>query len=203
MPRMNTRRYEQQLMPTMVVYMVLLFATGPLLHAARSLPLKVLLALLPVLPILYVIALMWRRIRDSDELEQRTNLVALGVATAVVSAASLVGGFLSAGGVLQLKGDILIWVFPALMASYGISYRLVARRYGVDSVCAEDGSAWLPWYFGAFGMAFLLFASYLWNRHETGAALAAAITAVFFAGMGGWVGWRRSRARRRAAEERR
>jgi len=203
MPRMNNRRYEQQVMLAMATYMVVLFAVDPLLHATRSLPLKTLLALVPVAPVLYAIALMWRRIRDSDELEQRTNLVALGVATALVSALSLVGGFLSAGGVLRLGGEVLIWVFPVLMLGYGVAYRVVARRYGVDSVCAEDGSPWLPWYFAGTGAAMLAFALYLWGRHGVGAAATLGAAAVFFVALAVWVSRRRARARRQTLDERR
>ena len=199
MSRMNNKRYERQVMLSMAIYMVVLFAANPLLHATRSLPLKALLALVPVLPVLYVIALMWRRIRDSDELEQRTNLVALGVAAALVSALSLVGGFLSAGGVVQLKGDVLIWVFPVLMVGYGGAYKWVSRRYGVDSVCAEDGSAWVPWYFAGIGVAMLVFGLYLWHQNRPGSAVTMFAAALFFIAMGTWV-WRRCVRARRLAE---
>ena len=202
MPRLDNKRYEQQVMLTMLIYMVVLFAAGPLQHAVASVALKAMLAVVPALPIVYVIALMWRRVRDSDELEQRTHLLALGAAVAVVSAASVVGGFLAGGGVVHLDGSVLIWVFPALMACYGIAQRWVARRYGMGDACAEQGSPWLSWYFGTMGVAFLLFAIYLWSRRETGSALWLAGTAVFFMGMGGWVGWRRARALRRLREER-
>jgi len=198
MSRMNNKRYERQVMLSMAIYMVALFAANPLLHATRSLPLKALLALVPVLPVLYVIALMWRRIRDSDELEQRTNLVALGVAAALVSALSLVGGFLSAGGVVQLKGDVLIWVFPVLMVGYGGAYNWVSRRYGVDSVCAEDGGVWVPWYFAGIGVAMLAFGLYLWHQGRPGSAVTMFAAALFFIAMGTWVWRRRVRARRLA-----
>lgn len=203
MPRMNNKRYEQQVMLTMAIYMAVLFAVDPLLHSTDSLALKALLALVPVAPVLYAIALMWWRIRDSDELEQRTNLLALGMATALVSALSLVGGFLSAGGVVRLGGEALIWVFPVLMLGYGVAYKFVARRYGVDSMCAEDGSVWLPWYFAGIGVVMLVFALYLRGRHAGGAAAMLIVTAVFFMAMAVWVWRRRTQARRRAMEERR
>jgi hypothetical protein len=198
MSRMDNKRYERQVMLSMVIYMVVLFAADPLLHATRSLPLKALLALVPALPVLYVISLMWRRIRDSDELEQRTNLVALGVAAALVSALSLIGGFLSAGGVVRPGGEVLIWVFPVLMMSYGIAYKWVSRRYGMDSVCAEDGSAWLPWYFVIVGASMLVYALYLWRQSHPGSAATLFVAALFFVGMGAWVRRRRAQARRQA-----
>jgi hypothetical protein len=201
MSRMDIKRYERQVMLSMAIYMIVLFAADPLLRATSGLPLKALLALVPVLPVLYVITLMWRRIRDSDELEQRTNLVALGVATALVSALSLVGGFLSAGGVVRLGGEVLIWVFPALMAIYGIAHKWVSRRYGVDSVCDEGGSAWLPWYFAAVGAAMLAYALYLWRQNHLGSAAAMLAVALIFGAMGLWVWRRRARARMQAERE--
>jgi hypothetical protein len=191
---MDNKRYERQVMLTMVVYMVVLFVADPLLHATHSLLLKTLLALVPVLPVLYVIVLMWRRIRDSDELEQRTNLVALGVAAALVSALSLIGGFLSAGGVVRLGGGVLIWVFPVLMMGYGFAYKWVSHRYGVDSMCAEDGSAWLPWYFAGVGASMLVYALYLWNRNHWGPAAVMLAAALFFVAVGIWVWRKRARA---------
>lgn len=201
MSRMNNKRYEQQVMLAMAVYMIVLFGAGTLLNRAGSLPLKVLLSLLPVLPVLYVITLMWRRIQGGDELEQRTHLLALGMAAALVSAASLVGGFLAASGVLHLGGDVLIWVFPALMACYGTAYGRVARHYGVESVCAEEGSRWLPWYFAGTGVAMAGFALHLWVRHITVSAWFLFAAAVFFFALAAKVRWQRARAARELARE--
>lgn len=180
MARLTQKHYEQRLMLVMLVYMAVLFADGPLLRAATNLPLKALLAVAPVLPMLYVIALMWWRVRDSDELEQRTHLVALGVATALVSALSMVVGFLVAGGVLHWGGGVLIWVFPMLMAGYGIAYRQVARRYGMGNLCTGEGSAWMPWYFVLLALVMAGFGFNAWWHHLRGDALVFMATAVFF-----------------------
>lgn len=198
MPRLTNKRYQQQLMLTMMLYVLVLFGAGPLQRTADSLPLKVLLAVTPVLPMLYVIALLWRRIRDSDELEQRTQLVALGAATALLSAVSMVGGFLAAGGVLKLDGTVLIWVFPVLMVGYSVAYKWVARHYGMDAMCVEDSNAWLPWYFVAMGVFMAAGALYSWWRHDTRGVLAFLLSACIFAVIGGWTGWRLRRARRQA-----
>ncbi|HEX7732637.1 MAG TPA: hypothetical protein VF415_08320 [Rhodanobacter sp.] len=201
MPRLTNKRYQQQLMLTMAVYMVVLLAASSLVHAVASLPLKALLAVAPVLPMLYVIALIWRRIRDSDELEQRMHLVALGVAAALVSALSMVGGFLAADGVLDLGGSVLIWVFPVLMFGYGTASRWVARHYGMDSMCAGEGAEWLPWYFLGIGVLMGLFALYQWWRHDGHGTAAFAFTACLFVAMAAWARRRQIRADRRARED--
>lgn len=196
MPRLTQKHYEQRVMLAMLAYMAVLIAAGPLLRATASLPLKALLAVAPVLPMLYVIALMWWRIRDSDELEQRTHLVALGVATALLSALSMVGGFLVAGGVLHLGGDVLIWVFPVLMAGYGVAYRQVASRYGMGALCTSEGSPWLPWYFAATAVVAVVLGLHAWWSHSRWDALWFAATAAFFVALAIWTRVRQSRARR-------
>lgn len=201
MPRLTSKRYQQQLMLTMAVYMVVLLGASSLVRAVTSLPLKALLAVAPVLPMLYVIALMWRRIRDSDELEQRMHLVALGVAAALVSALSMVGGFLAADGVLDLGGSALVWVFPVLMFGYGAASRWVARHYGMDAMCSGEGAEWLPWYFVGAGALMGLFALYLWWRHDVRGAGWLALTACLFVAMAAWAWRRRVRADRQARED--
>jgi hypothetical protein len=138
MSRLTQRQYERRLMAAMAVYMVVMLGIWPMLRTAHDLPLKVLLALAPVLPMLYVMTLMARRIRDSDELEQRTHLLALGGATGAVGALSMIGGFLASAKVLPLDGTILILVFPAMMFCYGIARWGFARRYGVILTCEEQ-----------------------------------------------------------------
>jgi hypothetical protein len=196
MPRLTNKRYEQQLSLTMMVYMIVMLADGPLLRATTSLPLKALLAVAPVLPMLYVIMLIGRRIRDSDELEQRTHLVGLGVAAALLSGLSMAVGFLAAAGVLHVGGAVLIWVFPVLMISYAFARKWVARRYGMDGSCAEEGSAWLPWYFVASGTLMAVLAFYEWCRHDARSAAIFGVGAGAFAMLAAWARLRQVRARR-------
>lgn len=200
MSRLTNKRYQQQLMLTMAVYVVVLLGAGSLVHVVASLPLKAMLAVAPVLPMLYVIALIWRRIRDSDELEQRMHLVSLGAATALVSALSMVVGFLAADGVLELDGSVLIWVFPVLIFGYGMASRRVGRRYGMEGMCDGEGTEWLPWYFAGIGALMGLLALYVWWRHLPREAAWFAATAGLFAVLAAWARWRHVRARRHGQE---
>lgn len=138
MARFNPRQYQRRVAVAMVLYVGFMLLAWPTVRTAGAMPLKVLLALAPVIPMLYVIGQMARRILDSDELEQRTHLVALGVATAVVGGLSLAGGFLAAARVLQTDGSILIWVFPVMTISYGVTRWWVGRRYGMSVSCEES-----------------------------------------------------------------
>jgi len=144
MSRISYKSYRRKVMLAMAIYIACMLLVWPLVQTTTSLTLKVLLALAPVLPMFYVLGLMARRIRDSDELEQRTHLIALGAATVLVGALSLVGGFLAAAHVLPLDGAILIWVFPTMMICYGVTRWWVARRYGVSLACEDN--ARIPMY---------------------------------------------------------
>lgn len=143
MPRFDDTRYRRQLSVAMVAYMAAMLLVWPLSRTAASVPLKVLLAVVPVLPMLFVIGLLARRIGTSDEFEQRVHLVALGAATALLGALSLVGGFLAAAGVLALDGSILIWVFPVTMLAYSIArWWLLVRHYGGSTGCEGHSLGW-------------------------------------------------------------
>jgi hypothetical protein len=145
MPRLNQKRYELHVMVAMAIYVAVLLLVWPLARTATNAPVKWLLASAPVLPMLYLIGLMARRIRDSDELEQRTHLIALGTSTAVVGALSLVGGFLATAKMLVLDGTVLIWVFPSIMACYGVTRWWAVRYYGGTMACEGDGGIPTHW----------------------------------------------------------
>lgn len=164
MPRLSHKQYQRRSLLAMTAYVAVMLGVWPLVRTAAGLPLKVLLALAPVLPMLYVTALLARRIRDSDELEQRTHLIALGVATGVVGALSMIGGFLATAQVWHLDGTILIWVFPVLMFCYGITRWWVARRYGASLSC--DGESRVPLYVRFLLMAIVMGAVAWWFRRS-------------------------------------
>jgi hypothetical protein len=157
MRRFSQKQYEWRVVAAMTVYSAFLLYVWPMVHSTGSYPLKVLLGVAPALPVIYVLGQMARRIRASDELEQRTHLIALGVAMGVVGALSLVGGFLSVAGVLALDGSILIWVFPVMMLSYGATRWWVLRGYG-GAACDDEQSAWGWLRFTLVGAVLLLMA---------------------------------------------
>ena len=181
MTRLSNKRYQWQTMLTMTVYVTVLLLVWPLARTVDSLLLKLLFALTPMVPMLYMFALMARRIRDSDELEQRMHLIALGVASVVVGALSLIGGFLAAAHVLTLDGSVLIWVFPVMLISYGIAHLVVVRRYGGE-LFACGGNPGLPLHIRAFYVAILMGAIAAWAylRHDNQAwAMLLGMAAVF------------------------
>jgi hypothetical protein len=130
MPRYTQKQYRNQVFAVMTVYVILMLAEWPHVRDATSLPWKIALALVPTLPIVVIIWLMAKRLMHSDELEQRLHLMALSVATGILCVLSLVGGFLCAAHVIDLDGDVLIWVAPVLSFMYGLVRWGLGRRYG-------------------------------------------------------------------------
>lgn len=132
MPHPVIKRYRLYIFVLMVVvYLPLMWLVFPHARdAGNGTALRATLALLSVSPVIAMICLMVLRVMHSDELEQRVELMALSAATGIVTAASLVGGFLVSVNVLQFGGDILIWVFPALCLCYSAARWLFARRFG-------------------------------------------------------------------------
>lgn len=128
MARISKGRYNLQVAAIMVVYVALMLFEWPLVGKTEGLALRTLLALLPAIPVVMVIALMARMVMRGDELEQRMHLVALSVATGVVSVASIIGAFLAIAHVWIVGGDVLIWVFPALCLVYGATRVVLVRR---------------------------------------------------------------------------
>lgn len=156
MARFTKQQYQRHVVVAMAIYGGFMLLVWPLVRTTPSVPLKVLLSVLSATPVIYVIVQLSRLIRDSDELERYTHLVALGTAAAVVSALTLVGGFLSAAGVLKLDGSILIWIYPVMVFSYGLVHWRVVRGYGGSVWCEQGTSAKSFLYFSLIGVVVIV-----------------------------------------------
>jgi hypothetical protein len=168
----------------MSIYIVLMICVWPLARSATDTLPKIVYALTPVVPLLYTIWLMGRRILGSDELEQRTHLIGLGVGAAVVSVFSIFTGFLGAASVFEAEttSAFLIWIFPLQMFGYAAGRRLAARHYGLGP-CDEDTDhmpAYVRFFFvaGVFCVVAALAYFHAGNERVTGFALGMATALV-------------------------
>ncbi|SRR5579875_851034 len=128
MARYSQRQYQLQVAVLMAVYALLIVFEWPLVPQAHDLVLRALLALLPAIPVVLVIVTAARQVVRGDELQQRVHLIALSIAAAVVSAASIVGALLVLAHVWRVGGDVLIWVFPGLCLVYGVTRTALVRK---------------------------------------------------------------------------
>ena len=160
------QRYQREFWPAMAAYVLIMLLLWPLLPRVHSELLKVALAVLPVLPVLFVVRAMVRLVLGGDELEQRIHLIGLAIAATAVSSLSLIGGFLAAAGVVRLDGVILIGVWPLLMVLYAGGRSWAGRRYGVsgDVLCAGSPSR----HWRLLLAALLLLAIAGFGRHQLG-----------------------------------
>lgn len=125
------KRYLRELFTAMTAYVVLIIVFGVLVPKTDSTFWRAVLALLPLVPILFVIRALVRVVRDQDELERRIDLEAIAIASMTTGF-----GFFSLGLLLSAEvgwtmpaDAIAIWVMPCLFATFGIAKLLIVRRY--------------------------------------------------------------------------
>jgi hypothetical protein len=125
------KRYLREFIPAMSAYVLLVLLYGVLMRRTEAMPWRVVLAVLPLLPIVLVIRAIVRVIRDQDELERRIDLEAIAIAAMSTGFGYFSFGFLLNAdiGLKVTPADVAIWVMPCLFASYGVAKLLAARRY--------------------------------------------------------------------------
>ena len=125
------RRYLRALWPIMVGYSLTLFLSIWLVkRGIDSVPLRAVVAVLPVLPIALLMRAALRYLREIDELQRRIETEAIGIASLLVSLLFFAGGLLQKAKVVDIDAAVaMIWVFPLLCAIYGIAKMVLARRY--------------------------------------------------------------------------
>lgn len=122
------RRYLREFFPAMAGYVLLLFASATLLPHVASVPLRVMIVLLPIVPIVFVVRAMVRQVMASDELQRRLELEAISIASLSVGLLSFAAAFLRGAGLLPIDNALML-VLPALFGAYGIAKWWVGRRY--------------------------------------------------------------------------
>ncbi|MEZ4832608.1 MAG: hypothetical protein R2873_11535 [Caldilineaceae bacterium] len=95
------------------------------LERTDSTPLQVVLAVLPVVPLLFALRAFLRFLSRIDELQQRIQPKRLGCRPAA-GLVTITVGFLENAGLPQPSW---IWVFPMLIAFWGIGTAIAGRRY--------------------------------------------------------------------------
>ncbi|MDN5924448.1 MAG: hypothetical protein L0H70_05555 [Xanthomonadales bacterium] len=126
--RKAERRYLREFFPAMAAYVIVVLTLWPMVAHIDSVVGKVLLSLLPVVPVIFVVRAMLRLLLASDELQQRMQLQAICIASLTVGLLSFAAAFMRSAGVL-VWDNALMWVLPALFGVYGIALLWIHRRY--------------------------------------------------------------------------
>lgn len=123
--RTRSRAYLRDFLPGMIGYCVVLVAVLIFGDLDGRSPWRFLWALLPVVPLLWVLRAIVRHLRRVDEYQQRQLLLELGVGFAVAMVAAVTLGFLGIAGLnMRFAGWI---VFMIGMASWIVGRAGFAR----------------------------------------------------------------------------
>jgi len=93
-PDLAKKRHQYQVLAAMSLYTVALLACMHFLRQDPPAPLRVVLALLPTLPVVWVMWSVIRFLGQTDELQRRVHLEALAIAAGATAFLSLTYGFL-------------------------------------------------------------------------------------------------------------
>jgi hypothetical protein len=130
----GSRRYMQSVIPAVIGYVIAIMVLGAFRHAELAPWVRVLIALLPVIPVGWAVLAMWRYVREGDELERRIQMEAVFSTCGVVGVAAFTLGMLKMAGVVHLA-DAVFWVLPAMFLVYGGAVWRARRKYGVEGGC--------------------------------------------------------------------
>ena len=130
--RLPERRYLKVMAPSMLAYVLLVFASVRTLSQHPEWPtlLRAGIALLPVVPVGGFGFAFVRYLRECDEFQRLIELQAIAWAALLVAMVYLALGFLGRASVLTLDGvATAVWLFPSLALAYGITKCLTWWRY--------------------------------------------------------------------------
>lgn len=129
-PKALMRRYYREFTPPMAAYVAVMMVWRHLLDWVQAPALRVLVALLPALLVIWVMRAFVRFVRDSDEMQRRIELESGAVSGLLVSAGFLAAGFLQSAKLIDVPSSVaMLWVFPMLCLTYAVSKVFIARRY--------------------------------------------------------------------------
>ncbi len=121
------RRYSRHFIGAMLVYSVLIVGCMSFLKQVEPMWAKVLLALVPVAPVLYALKEVLRLFTVLDELERAVQTEAVVVAAIGICMLTFTWGLLEKAGLPRIP---LVMVMPGFCALYGLAVWRAQRRYG-------------------------------------------------------------------------
>ena len=122
-----TKRYLREFSLAMSAYVIAIIVSVTLVdQTPAGSPVRVLWAILPIIPISFALVAFLRYLKGIDELQQRIQLQAIGFAAAATSMLTFAYGLLENAGLPALP---VIYVFPAMVALWGLSLSYLTRMY--------------------------------------------------------------------------
>ena len=125
----TTKRYLREFIYSMIAYVFTLSISLISLGFFADYPLnpaRIVVALAPVIPVIFMIFAFLRYLNGIDELQQRIQLLAIGFAAGTTSMLAFSYGFLENVGFPPIS---LMWVFPIMIGLWGIGLAFISRKY--------------------------------------------------------------------------
>ena len=123
----NARRYIRQFLPAMIAYSIVLPPTIWLLGRMSDSSLwRIPVAVLPMIPIGFALRAYLIYLNSMDELQRRIQMNGVAFAAGATGMVTLTYGFLENAGFPTLSW---IWIFPMIIAFWGIGSAVAERRY--------------------------------------------------------------------------
>ena len=120
------RRYVIQLGLAMICYGIVLIISLKLIPSVTRGWLQVLVAIAPVVPVIFVLASIVRLLSRIDEMQRRIHLEAMALAAGITALLALTCGFLENAGMPRLSG---FWTFASINLLWAIFAIILQRRY--------------------------------------------------------------------------
>ncbi len=121
------RQYRREFLSAMAAYVVVVIVSITLINISPSTAWwRVPLALTPVIPAIFGIIAYMRFVGRMDELQRRIQFEGLAFGFGVAGILTFSYGFLENVGFPHIN---LLWVFPLMIALWGIGTGIAARRY--------------------------------------------------------------------------
>ncbi len=121
------RQYRREFFSAMAAYVVVVIVSISLINISPSNAWwRIPLALLPVIPAIFGIIAYMRFVGRIDELQRRIQFEGLAFGFGVAGILTFSYGFLENVGFPHIN---LLWVFPLMIALWGIGTGIAARRY--------------------------------------------------------------------------
>lgn len=121
------KRYFKEFYLSITAYVVILFASISILKKFEfSSVVQGIIALTPVVPIIFIIIAIMRGIKDSDELQQKVQLNAIMFSAVATGLITFSYGLLEGVGFPPFP---TIWVLPMMFIFWGFSLGFFWKRY--------------------------------------------------------------------------
>jgi hypothetical protein len=121
-----SKRYAREFIIAMLAYAVVILVSRLTLNNIGDSPWRYPIALLPIIPVLFLVTGFIRYLSGIDELQQRIQLQAIGFAAGTTGLLTFTYGFLELLGFPRFP---TFFLFPMMVMLWGVGLSYFSRRY--------------------------------------------------------------------------